>query len=807
MNFKTTYILFGVLLLLVGGLFGVLWYHGKSSERNPELLFPTASSKDKERAIKPDDINRVVIERKSPADSDIVFERDKDKAWTIVEPRQLRAEKERVNGLVDSIIGARVDQQNPPENLKKAGLDKPSRIITLESKEKDRTLKLTIGDVTPGEEDALAYVLSSDWKNKPLAVKKREIEAALEDLGYFRTKDLLGEGQPADIRRVKVQRGKEVVELQRDKDRWRFVEPPYGDAELDSTFLQNLDNIKVDYKSAKENDFVQDDATDLGKIDKDLPKSEKFRITVTRREEGKDKKPNTHTLVVLIPPKKKADKDRKEGEKKYYAYTEHGDKKDVVKVSTSSVQPVIDLLEKPEDRRNKNLVALEAFKSPDAIDVNNSYGVLEFRKPEGSLSWQLFRGGKAIPTDDIEARKLIDALTKGKAVSFADPKEKDKLGLAKPDVIVRIWSDSLDKVDRKAKAKDKDKSKDKPPAFKKGAKAKPVTELRFGHRVEDNVAVERVWGKDSAIVMVPASILDQVRQRPLAYYDKRVPGFSPGFAPEADVTKLELNREGDIVEITHDKEKTRAPWKFVSPKSLKGRNASESAVREILLDLNNLPVKEVVAEKATKAELMKKYGLTKPAYRAVVTVTKDKNDTKHTYDFGKKEGDKGYYAKLSGKDTIYLVDARVIDGLKKELRDTTVLNFSIDKVATVKLTGWGNVVPGGTTLTMVQKDGKWIGKGFAVDQGKVSDLLSSLSQLRAERFISLKQAKGLKAKGSMRIEITLTDKKVLDLTLGAAEGDNYHAVSNQLKGEAVLVPKAPFENVRKAPAYFQQEEK
>jgi hypothetical protein len=808
MNFKTTYILFAAMLVMVGVLAVILLYHGKSEDRKDELLFPTAASKDKDRQVRSDDVTVVTIQRKKPADKDLVFERGDDKTWTITSPRKLRAESSRVTNLIDSILSARTDAENTPESLKKAGLDSPSRIISLYAKDKDRTLKLTVGEVTPGTESALAFVMSSDRPNTPLAVKKTSIDSALEDVGYFRSKDLLGEGPSNDIRAIKVSEGKKgTVEVRKEKDRWRFVQPAYGDAEIDNNFLNTLDNVKVEYKSDKDNDFVEDGVTDLGKIDKDLPKSEQLRITVERGDEGSKKKPTTATLVVLVS--------KKVGDK-YYAYVENGKEMDVVKVTASSIQPFLDLVEKPEDRRNKSLVALEPFRSPDAIDVKNSYGLIEFRKPEGSNNWQLYRNGAANPTDEAEVRKLIDVVTRSKAVSFVDPKRKKELGLDKPDVdTVRIWSDSLEKTDtkdkEKPKEKDKEKGKDKSkekskekekkekgkPAFKKDVQ--PVTELRFGNREGDNVAIERIWGKDSTIVMAPASILEQVRQRPLAYYDKHVPGFSTGLAADMDVTRLILNRGGEVIELK--REKSGAPWKFVQPKNLKDRNASAAVVSEILSDLNMLMVKEVVSDKAT-TEQLKTYGLTKPAYRAVVTLTKDKKDTTHSFMFGNDAAGKGVYAKLGGKDAIYLVDSRVIDDLKKELRDTTVLAFDADKVTTLKLTGWRKLLGSPGTRTLTSKDGKWTSKEIAdVDPEKVKRFLEGLSNLKAERFVA--SGKGLKlTEDALQVEITLADKKVLEVTVGAAEGNSFYATSNQLKGEVFLVPKDLFEGPRSAPGYF-----
>ena len=82
---------------------------------------------------------------------------------------------------------------------------------------------------------------------------------------------------------------------------------------------------------------------------------------------------------------------------------------------------------------------------------------------------------------------------------------------------VRVYAEALEKADAKKPGK---------PAFKKDAK--PVTELRFGLKEGENVAVERVWGNDTTLVMVPRSLFDQMSKGPLAYFDRSIPSFNPG---------------------------------------------------------------------------------------------------------------------------------------------------------------------------------------------------------------------------------------------------------------------------------------
>ena len=55
---------------------------------------------------------------------------------------------------------------------------------------------------------------------------------------------------------------------------------------------------------------------------------------------------------------------------------------------------------------------------------------------------------------------------------------------------------------------------------------------------------------------------------------------------------------------------------------------------------------------------------------------------------GKEVAGKGVYAKVGGKDIIYLLSLEVLNHLKKEVRDTAVFNFAVGDVVAVKFTGW-----------------------------------------------------------------------------------------------------------------------
>lgn len=770
MNFKTTYFLFALLGLLVVVL-AVTLFLGPTGPGGADHVFPSMHAK--ATRLDTDKITKVTI--KPAGEAEIVLEKVDEKNWRITAPRAMPADGSAVSSLLFNLREARVDPDSKPTNRKAAGLDTPSRVITMEGDE--RTFELKLGEVTPGEANAVVYAESSDRKGQLLAIKKPDVRTALEDLAHFRGKDLLGDTM--DATGLKLSMGKkQPVELKKDKGSWAYVQPPYGEADV-GTLLTNLGNLTISHTDATTTDFVADAVPvgELGKYHLDAAREDVLRIEV-RTKDG--------TTAALIGVGKK------EGDR-YFATVDDpkGKTRDVVKVSANSVEPFLKLLNEPGSLRNKNLVKLEG--TPDAIDVKNRYGLLEFRKPEMARDWELYRDGKATKVDQNEVRFLIDAINRKDQATFpeVDAKRRKELGLDGDNVIVvRVWSESLERPDEKMPGK---------PAFKKDAK--PVAELRIGGREGDNVAVERIWGDDKTVVLVPKTLYDAVDKGPRDYIDKSMPAFNPGSAEE-NVTRVELTRDGTTYVVT--REKAAGPWKIEQPANLKGRNANEQVVRDVLADLNRLRAVEIVAEKADEKELAG-WGLEKPPVKVVITVTKDRKDTKHEFAFGKERGAaKGHYAKLSDSPAVYVVEPNVVAGLKKELRDPTVVDFDLDKVQGVTFKGWQKVVGTVTTLTIDRKDRAWVVKdkaGFMLDPDRLERFLSSISKLQAERFATA--GKGMDFKdGAFQVEVTLPDKKVITLTVGEEEGGLVYAQSSELKGETVMIKADLFKEVREKPAFF-----
>jgi hypothetical protein len=832
MNFKTTYILGGTLVLVLI-VFGVALYKDTGAPDTTGYVLP--SMHDKADPFNPDDVTEIEIQRERPTPQTLVLVRNARKNWELSQPRPVPADDGAVNRLVGEIYRAQRDlQADKAPSLKDWGLEPPAAVITL--KKGERRVELKVGDATEGK-GGVVYVLSSDHK-EPMAVQKDQLESVLQTgLNDLRSRVLLA-ASSSDVQAVALSKGKQAVELKKaGEDRWQYVKPPYGDAEVQGnqafapdkapasvqSMLVDVSDLRVEYVSAKNNDFVADDVEDLAKYNLG-PKDDVLRVEVERvdqpggAEGNQEKKTSRHVLLVGVG--KKAD-NRTD---KYFATLEGS--KSVVKVPAKNVEPLLKLLADPEALRDKTLVRLPTFKQPDALDVDNSYGKLEFRRPDTTKPWQLYYKSDAGQNAGEDAvRLLIGTLTqKDQVKGWPKAEDRKQLGLEKPEVTVTIWADALEPKKPDAdKDKDKDKEKDKAkakepekkegkPKFKEGVK--PLATLAFGNRVNGQVAVERKRDGEAAgtLVMVPEGLLDMLKKGPLEYLDKELPQFSPGAIDAApNVTKLELDRDGTTCVLARKK---GAPgWTFEKPADMAGRSADPQAVDGVLNTLNRLRAVKLVSEKAGPATLDKDYGLSRPAVKAVVTVSKDGKDTAHEYDFGKDEDKDHAYAKQGTRDMIFTVDKNVLTALRAELQDPTVFTFDVAKVKAVKVTGWKELLGSPLTLEFERKSAtEWAPKNppkFTLDRTKLERFLGELSRLRAVNFVAHQAApkpeQGLDAEqGALVIEITVEGEKgPLKLTVGKADGDKgYFATSDRLKGDVFDVHKATFDGPKSKPAYF-----
>ncbi|NBY02420.1 MAG: DUF4340 domain-containing protein, partial [Planctomycetes bacterium] len=212
--------------------------------------------------------------------------------------------------------------------------------------------------------------------------------------------------------------------------------------------LMNISNLKVEYKDEKNNDFVSDDTPDLAKYKLDAAKDKVLQLSIERIEEG-DKTSNPK-LIVALGEKVGDAKD------KFYAMVDDG-KKEIVRISVASIEPLLRLAADPEGLRDRTLVKAGTLDKPDAITLKNSYGTLEFQRIDPAKPWMLYRPGKDVPDaiNEVSVTNLISVFgQKGQIKSFLDAPAKDSdLELDKPRQSFRYTSMVLKRPRKKSQKK------------------------------------------------------------------------------------------------------------------------------------------------------------------------------------------------------------------------------------------------------------------------------------------------------------------------------------------------------------------
>ena len=142
--------------------------------------------------------------------------------WTITEPLKAGADKEAVESLLLSLETARITRRLGPVTDRKAyGLDPPKATLGLESGAAKEGATLEVGDGNPIGGTFFALLPGG----KEVAVVGSSIgELAGKDLLALRDKTLLAL-DPWKVKKVRIERGKEKIVLEKPDDGWKLQEP------------------------------------------------------------------------------------------------------------------------------------------------------------------------------------------------------------------------------------------------------------------------------------------------------------------------------------------------------------------------------------------------------------------------------------------------------------------------------------------------------------------------------------------------------------------------------------------------------
>lgn len=827
MNFRSTAILFGLVLALVAAVLVALLIDDDKSATAADagLMEPLAKT-----GVKEKDVDTIELVRTEPAEEKVKFVKVAEGKWELAEPFTGKADSFAVQGLVGDLFRARpVKYAELTENLSLHGLDKPSVRVTLKSQGKEETVNL--GLTTIGGENAVTFVTTSANPKRPLAVKRADLAGLFRDAA--RTKDgpawqlakWLADYRPrkllaADVRdpmselqSVKVVAGGKEVALTRGAGgAWTFASPPgWGEADdlgesapqpttAPFTGVRPLLNVLTALQAGPD-DYIEKPA-DLAQYGLRPGDPGIVRVEVA----GKSGPPE----VLLFGKPVEAKKDQPAGAPQVYAQLQ-GDPA-VIKVATDRVEALRQTALNPGDLRNKDLISPSRRDRIDAIDLTVGATTVKLRKVATGLEppkWVLY-GGPGDPQDarQTEVAALLGALTRPRAarevltapndVAFADPEKK---------ATVKVWVDGQEKPEKSEKPPEPGKL---PPEPKLNPKSTPV-ELVFGKKEADTVFVRRTTEAGKADLKLPDAALALVTKTRLEFLDPKVKSFDTSSAQ-----RLAFNRGPVPFELV--KAAGSTGWAFEKPDDRKGKPADEGKVSNLLGLLASLYVDRVVLEQP-KPDDLKRLGLDPAAPRAKVTVVlSDPADKERVYYFGTETEDKKWvHATQAGRPLVFLAAKTTVDKfLTEDLRDATLFRLDFGTLKRVKVRGWKGLVTQDPLVLQFEKQAAgWAAvpptqPGYQPDPAKLTALLQSLAAPRAEAFVDVgaKPQHGLDvAQNPDGLEFTFEPEKgpAVTLVLGAkADGGKVYGASSAAPGEVFTIDAGPIRKFLDKPASLQK---
>jgi hypothetical protein len=232
-------------------------------------------------------------------------------------------------------------------------------------------------------------------------------------------------------------------------------------------------------------------------------------------------------------------------------------------------------------------------------------------------------------------------------------------------------------------------------------------------------------------------------------------------------------------------------WTLKQPVAVKG---DYSAIEGVLTRLSSANMTKVVepgpsdGSATPSAEALTKYGLDKPA----VSVTLGAGSTRATIALGKEE-DGAVYARDASRGMIFAVEPALLTDLKKgpdDYRDKELFKFrtfNVDQLRIVRGTEAIELkkVPG-TGESPADKWQRTVGGGSPadVDTTKVDDLLTKLTSLRAQSFITELKGTGLETP-ALVVSASFDSGKFERVRLGKGSGAP-HGSQDGVPGAAVL---------------------
>ena len=294
------------------------------------------------------------------------------------------------------------------------------------------------------------------------------------------------------------------------------------------------------------------------------------------------------------------------------------------------------------------------------------------------------------------------------------------------------------------------------------------------------------------ISLVPASAADDLTKFVSDLRDRTVIALK-----QSDVQKIRLryvssvgaSRRQALQTIVCEKEGFK--WKLVEPTTAK---ADTNAVEKIISDVKDLRIERFVAEAPDDLSI---YGLSQPQIEVIMSLDKDK-----TLLIGRKEGSL-VYAKTGSDDPVFMVNAEIVDKLRKQpadLRDRTITAFDRKAVEKLELE-----YPEHSIIIEKRADESQPEAGEKVwgitepikakaDESQIDEVLQRLHELKVARFVSDEGQPAAVEHAASLFKYGLTEPRIRVIIFSSGSEPNTLLVGKEA-GELVYVKTASVASV------------
>ena len=391
----------------------------------------------------------------------------------------------------------------------------------------------------------------------------------------------------------------------------------------------------------------------------------------------------------------------------------------------------------------------------EEIEVKSTSGETTTLKKKNGL-WEI-TAPDAVPTDASEVGGLVSTLESLEMQTVVDenPKSPAEFGLEPPRFTV---------------------------GFKTAGAAAP-TRLQIGKKTPTGGDLyARVEGQPK-VFLISGYLEDSLNKTPFKLRDKTILKFERDAADSLAIDRTEPPAMAFV--------KKGSDWRFTKPYEAK---ADFNLVDGLVGKLNQAKMTGIETADGTKD--LKKYGLDKPQVSATIGA----GSARATLAFGSKKDDGSIYARDMSRPMIFTVEGSLLDELKKnadDLRRKELFEFKSFSAQHVEVTYGGQTYvfdkpkapepaagaspsPTPSPATDVWKQTKPAAKD--VDQAKFNDFLTTLSNLRADKFAD----KALTSGEEMTLSVKFGDTGTTEQMQFRKSGGVVHAIRTGDSGAAIV---------------------